>query len=306
MDPTTEAAPAASLESRIADRFSGTRQTAPTETQAPPETPPDTEQSTDTEATSESTAEETFELDHDGEKYVLPKKLEQSFMHHKDYTQKTQSLADTRRQIELVQQQARVAQSLAGFDQTLASEIQQLSAYDWALEQAKTINWASMSTEEMLRKKLEIDGYKDQRETLAKTIDGKRQEFMKTQQAEIEKIKAQSLEILKKRIPNWGEDVMKAIRSHAIQDGYTESELGSILDPRHAVTLWKASQYDALQAKATPTIPAAKTVKTTPSNPMPQRVKETLAFRKTLQKAPPGSPERKRAVEDRVASIFQR
>lgn len=315
MDQQTQVAPQASLQDRIANAFGGgdpkpkapaPRQEAPAQIEQPTETEAASGETTEEVEATSAPAEETFELEIEGEKYVLPKKLEKGFMQERDYTQKAQTLAETRKQVELVQEQARIAQMRATFDQSLASELQQLAAYDWALEQAKSTNWASLSTEEMLRKKLEFDGYKDQRETLHKQIEGKRQEFFTAQLAEIQKIKAQSLDVLKKRIPNWGEDTMKAVRAHALQDGYTEAELASILDPRHAMTLWKAQQFDQLQAQAKPSVAAAKIVKTSPTNPMPQHVKDKLNFRKVLQKAPPGSPERKRAVEDRVAGIFSR
>src|SRR6185312_13074674 len=105
----TEQAPAASVEDRIANIFGA----EPPKKQAVPQQAPVQEEPAQTEepqAASEeqpseeesaAPAEETFELEIDGEKFVLPKKLEKGFMQERDYTQKSQTLADQRRQIEL-------------------------------------------------------------------------------------------------------------------------------------------------------------------------------------------------------------
>jgi hypothetical protein len=47
-------------------------------------------------------------------------------------------------------------------------------------------------------------------------------------------------------------------------------------------------------------------VKTTSAKPMPQQTKEYLNYRKALAKTPEGSPERRKVVEGRIASIFTR
>ena len=65
-------------------------------------------------------------------------------------------------------------------------------------------------------------------------------------------------------------------------------------------------QWRKLQSKAKPTVEQAKTVKTTSAKPMPPATKDYLNYRKALSKAAPNSPERKKIVEGRIASIFSR
>jgi hypothetical protein len=84
----------------------------------------------------------------------------------------------------------------------------------------------------------------------------------------------------------------------------TEEELNSILDPRHVSILWKAQQYEKLKAQATPAANAAKNLRTTPTNPMPQHVKDKLAFRKEVSKHALGSVPQQRLVKDRIAKLF--
>lgn len=250
------------------------------------------------------TADETFELEVEGEKFVLPKKLEKGFMQEKDYTQKNQSLAEQRKSLDLVHEQARVAQLGQQFQAEAAQEIEQLRMLDAVIRQAQSTDWTQMGTEDLLRKRVELDSWRDQRNQLLETLNSKRQEWTTKQQAEFDRIKTQSLETIKKRIPSWNDSLVKSIKEHALSEGYTEAELSSIIDPRHAVTLWKAQQFDQLQAKAQKTVQDAKSIKTTPANPMPQKTKETLNFRKAIAKTPKGTPEHQRLVHDRVAKLF--
>lgn len=298
----TEQAPAASVEDRIASLFGG----APREEQAQDE--PVQSQSEAASEPQEGTepeappAEETFELEIDGEKFTLPKKLEKGFLQEKDYTQKAQTLAEQRRSLELAQHQQRVAAMNADFQKEVAPDLQQLQMIDWAVSQK--IDWSAMSTDEAFRKKLELDSLKDEKARLEKQIEGKRGDWANKQAQEIAKLRAQSLDTIKKRIPGWTDSTAKEIREFGLSEGMTEEELNSILDPRHVSILWKAQQYEKLKAKATPVAAAAKNVKTTPTNPMPQHVKDKLAFRKEVGKHATGSHQQQQLVKDRIAKIF--
>lgn len=309
----TEQAPAPSVEDRIASIFQGKPKAPANKAPAPKEQAQEEEvqeeptQTEETEAASESEedtpAEDTFELEHEGQKYRLPKALEKGFMQEKDYTQKSQSVAEQRRTLEMVQRQQRIAAMSGDFAQQIAQEQQQLQMIDWALSQP--INWQSLTTDEAIRKKIELDDWREQRGKIEKTIEGKRGEWGSKQAQEIAKLRAESLEVIQKKIPGWTEATAKEIRQHALSDGYTEEELNAILDPRHAVTLWKAQQFDKLKSSAKQTVASVKNVKTTAtSSPMPQNVKDKLAYRKAIAKTQPGSAEQRALVTNRIAKIF--
>src|SRR5688572_2610686 len=110
------------LESRIARIFGPKEPQAPPQQKAPQQRAPEPEPEVSLDADADSPdvsevqeegaadpapQEETFELDIEGEKYVLPKKLEKGFLQERDYTQKSQSLADQRRLVEVKEQQFR-------------------------------------------------------------------------------------------------------------------------------------------------------------------------------------------------------
>lgn len=308
-------APEASIGSRIESALFGTpkpkakpAQQAPQQARQPEPEPEPQAPSDEVEAAPEAeeaqapAEEETFEFEIDGEKYALPKKLEKAVMQQRDYTQKTMSLSEKEKNYEFLNEQARVSRLQRQFETEIAQELSQIQAYDAVLKQP--VDWASMTSDEAFRKKIQLDQWKDERAELERKIQGKHHEWSQKTEATIRDLQQKAQEILSKRIPNYSEATWKAVTEHAKNDGYTESELKLVLDPRHKVTLWKAQQYDEIKSKATKTVGEVKAVKTTSNNPMPQAVKDKLAFRKQIARAAPNSPEYKAAVEARVGSLF--
>jgi hypothetical protein len=296
------------LESRIANIFSPEpkapqprepQREAPREQEAP-----EVEASTDAGEEVETPQEETFEFEVEGERYLLPKKLEKAVLQEKDYTQKAQTLADQRRNIELKEQQIRTRELQQQFDSSVANEVRQLQMIDEVLKQP--IDWKSMSTDEAFRHKLELDNLEKQKNQLREQLSQKYNEFQQQTRKEQQELLNKSLEVVKKRIPAWDANVAKSIREHAINEGYSEVELAQLYEPRHAITLWKAMQFDQLQAKATPAVTQARAVKTTSANPMPQATKDLLNYRKAIAKTQKGSPAHQQLVRDRVAKLFSR
>jgi hypothetical protein len=309
----TEQAPAPSVEERAAAALFGApkQKAAPAAPPAPALT--ETEEGTapeiaelpeGTEATSEeSPAPETFEFEHEGEKWTLPKKLEKAIQNNRDYTQKSQEIANQRRALEVLNEQAKTMNMTREFESSVAAEMQQLAAYDQVLSQPMDTN---LGEADLLRSMVQRNQWKEQREAIARSVNGKHQQYMQNYDKAVGELKAKALDAVSKRVPGWNDALWTQIRDHAKTDGYTDSELSSISDPRHQITLWKAQQYDQLKAKATKAVTDVKAVKTTPSNPMSQQTKDKLAFNKMLKGTAPGSFERKQAVEARAASIFEK
>jgi hypothetical protein len=91
-----EQGPAPSIEERAAALFADEPQKEAT--QEEPKAPVAEE----AEATETQAPEETFEIEVDGEKFALPKKLEKAVLQERDYTQKAQAIAEQRKQFELL------------------------------------------------------------------------------------------------------------------------------------------------------------------------------------------------------------
>jgi hypothetical protein len=307
-EQTMEQGPAPSIEERVGKAFSNFMGfDKPQEKKAPP--PAESEQPTETaEAAPEETesppAEEFFDFEMDGQKYQLPKQLEKAVMQERDYTQKSQENAKLRKTFEALHQQQTVQNMQREFDASVAKEIQQLQAFESVLSQTGQINWAQMTTDEAMRQKIQLDQWKEQRDQVARELQVKYQQFGEKRAKAIEELKAKAIEVASQRIPNWSDQTQKSVKEHALSEGYTDSELSQAgLDPRHWVTLWKAQQFDLLKSKAAKTVNDVKSVKTTSSNPMPQQVKDKLAFNKAY-KAAANPIEQKQIVEKRIGAIF--
>lgn len=264
------------------------------------------EQTQETQAASQQQAEpaeETFELEYEGAKYQLPKKLEKAVMQERDYTQKNQSLAEMRKDVERQFAQIKLAQTEAAFRQSIAPDEQQVSVIDAVLQEYGKLNWASLNTDELVRKKLEMDQYKDMKSALENGIKAKRAQFDQQYQQELQRLKGEAAETLKKRI-NWSDETEAEVRSYVKELGITDAEYDGVYDPRHKQILWEASQFRKLKAGAKPAAEQVKAVKTTSSNPMPQKVKDKLNFNKAVAKTAQNSPERRKLLEHAAAAIF--
>lgn len=303
----------ASIESRIESALFGSpkpkakpqQQRQPIEQEPELQAPSDeSEAPNEAEAPEAPAAEETFEFELDGEKYALPKKLEKAVMQDRDYRQKTMSLSEKEKNYEILNDQARVSHMQRQFETEIAKELQQIQAYDAVLNQP--VDWNSMTPDDRHLKDLQIRQWEKERASLERQIQGKHHEWSQKTEAAIKDLQTKANELIAKRIPNYSEATWKAISEHAKNDGYTESELKLIIDPRHKTTLWKAQQYDEMRAKATKTVADVKAVKTTSNNPMSQATKDKLAFRKQIARAAPGTPEFRQAVEARVGSLFSK
>lgn len=267
--------------------------------------PQETAQETDAPSEAQESEPETFEHEVEGEKYVLPKKLEKSLMQERDYTQKSQQLADQRRSVELKEQQFRTRELESKFHNDVSAEIRQMQLIDEVLKQP--VNWQSMGTDEAFRHKIQLDDLRTQREQISQTVSQKYNQFREQQAKEFQALQNKTLEVVRQRIPNWNDTTAKEVTEHFRSRGLTDADFNLFNSNAEFIqTAWESMQYRKLQAKAKPTVEQAKSVKTTSSNPMPKDVKDRLSFRKAMQKAKPGTQERRHLIEDRVANIFGR
>lgn len=308
---------APSLHDRIESAFTGkpTRQRPqqePPQQQEQQEVTQETEQEPVAEVEAEAPAEgdqgappEMFELEFDGEKFTLPKKLEKGFMQERDYTQKSQGLADQRRSIELKEQQFRTRELQDKFNTDVANDVRQMQMIDAVLEQP--VNWNGMSTDDAFRHKIQLDDLSRQREKLAQSVQQRWQQFQQQQQAAQAELSRKTLEAVRSRIPNWNDAAAKEVTDHFRDRGLTDADFALFnQNPEFVQAAWEAMQYRKLQARAKPAVEQAKTVKATGAKPMPPATKDYLNYRKALSKTKEGSPERRKVVEGRIASIFSR
>jgi hypothetical protein len=296
--------PAAPESLSIADRVAAQFGITDEPPEAAPEAPiPETVEAAPGE---ESPAEEFAEVEYEGARYQVPKALEKAILQQKDYTQKTQSVAERERQYAVLQEQGRLQALKQRFESEAEADITRLKAYDQVL--SEKVEWESLDDQTAFRTQLQRNQWKEQRDELARALTQKHQQWVAEHDQALKDIRAKSLEVVSKAIPNWNDSLLAEIRTHGKQDGYTDVELQSIEnDPRHVKTLYKAAQYDKLMASKAQAVQTANKappmVKPGATRPMPQSVKNDLALRKA-QASATTSAEKARIIAQRLEGRF--
>ena len=193
------------------------------------------------------------EIDHDGEKYKVPKKLKDAFLRQQDYTQKTQAVAEQRREVE-ARQQALAQQAQA--QQAHIAEYAEAYSLDTQLKQYQQINWqALIDSDPVQAMKLDrqMRELQSRRDEVVSSVTHKQQQAQLNMQRENAKRMADGQAVLAREIKGWSPEVGKQLASLGRELGFNEEELASVNDPRTVKLLHKAWQFDQLMKKqATP------------------------------------------------------
>lgn len=263
------------------------------------------------EAPAEQVTDDLAEVEWEGAKYQVPAKIKDALMRQDDYTRKTQDLASARRETEAARELAIQRQLDVSFNESVAQESDQLKLIDTYLSQVQKVDWANMTTDQILRQKIEIDNLKEQRESIKNAIDGKRHQFNEGLNQKRAEMRAKSRELAAKSIRDFSEETEKDVIAWAKSEGLSDAEVDSVLmDPRSYKIMWKARQFDKVQAgtvKATETATkAARVLKPGGAGErMPQQVRDKLDFGKAMKGAKT-SGDKARVIEARLGGIFER
>jgi type I site-specific restriction endonuclease len=246
------------------------------------------------------------EVEYEGARYQVPKPLEKAILQQKDYTQKTQKVAEQERQYAALQEQGKLANLKHQFESHVESELTQLKAFDSVLSQP--MEWDKIPDAEVPRMLAQRAQWKEQRDALAQALQQKYQQFNQHYERAVGEAKAKAIEAVSKSIPNWSESTLKDLREYGKSDGYSDVELSAIdTDPRHVRTLYKAMQYDKLTASKAQAVQTATKappmVKPGSTRPMPQAVKDDFALRKAQSNAT-NSAEKARIIQRRLEGRF--
>ena len=256
------------------------------ETQEEPEESTDADGDDEPEDEVDPSAPEMVEVEWEGQLIEAPKSVAEALMRQSDYTQKTQEVAAQRKAIETQIAELDHKNKQFQFAESIRDEVlkaQQLeSQADQAYEYLRN-NVDSLSPTEIEKIKIAIEDTRKERDNLVKSLTTKQTEFQQASEQSLKELRNKGTEVLKQKIPGWGEEKAKQVRDYALNSGYTEAEISNVLDPRQVETLWKASQYDNLKSGVTP---AVKAVQAAPSikarNPMPKETRQKLDLRKKL------------------------
>jgi hypothetical protein len=172
-----------------------------------------------------------------------------------DYTKKTQSLAEQRKQVEAERTKIEEAAKLRDtYSQRLQVIEQMLSAQPeedlTALKDSDPVGYAIKVAEKMEREK-QLSAVRAEREAVQAKQAAEQQERLKAHLF-------QEAERLKAAIPDLadevkGEVIRKEIRDYAKSNGWTDQELSQVYDHRAVIALYRAMQFEKLQ-KAKPAV----------------------------------------------------
>lgn len=241
---------------------------------------------------------EEVEVEIEGEKYIVPKKISDRFIQHADYTRKTQDLAEMRRVAAAEREMTVVAKA---FDQATQQERQHLSLLDAQIAQYQNVNWGQMETQDLLRTRAQLDQLKEARAEIAKAVDAKRADLDAKIKSHTQEALQAGQRYIEQKIKGFDDSKKKQLLDYGLSEGYTQEELSKVIDPRVVVSLWKAAQWDALQA-SNPVITkraqqAAPVVRPGATQPQPSRVKQLT---QAIEKAP-NAKAKQAATEDYLA-----
>jgi hypothetical protein len=282
-----------SIEERLAAQFEPEQP----EVEAPTEQP-------EAEAPESEAQPEFVEHEYDGKVYQVPPELTDALMRQSDYTKKTTEVSERQRAIEQKELQLRASENERAFHQKVKDDINAIQRLDFQIEQWKSVDVTGMSSEELWKVSRQVDQLKDKRAELSNGINGKYQTYQSEQQQLQQEALNKAQESVAKLIKGWGPESQKAIREYALTEGYTSPELDSLADPRLVKTLWKAQQFDKLQAQQVQgRVKTVPTVKPGSSNPMPQQLKDQFAYKKQMSSAKTSS-QKAAVIQKRLESLF--
>ena len=252
--------------------------------------------------------EAVIEIEIDGELLEVPEKYKDYFLRQQDYTKKTQEVAEQRKAVEVALESVNQQKAQYEFAQKVQPIMQEIQVLSGQIDQANQYirdNLDSLSSTEIEKIRFGIDDAKSQIADKQQSIQGETQEFQQAQEQSFQELLKKGTEVLQQRIPNWGEESQKQVRDYALENGFSEAEVNSLVDPRHVEVLYKAAQYDALKSGAKPAI---KTLKQAPKvksrNPMPEATKQKLNLRKKLKSQNLSNSQKAGLIGDSVADRF--
>ena len=182
------------------------------------------------------------------EREVTLDELIRGYQLEADYTKKTQSLAEERKQVE--SDRVRIQEA----NQLRDQYAERLQIIEQMLQQQPTENLEQLKETDPIGYAVKV-AEQQQKEKQLQAVQAERARIAQQQQAEqsqmLSQHVAQEAEKLAQTIPDFadkekGEPIRKEIRSFAKSIGWTDQELASVYDSRAVLTLYKAMQYDKL------------------------------------------------------------
>jgi len=242
-----------------------------TEEAAPTEEEESTEETQDESLEEESEeeeedSEETEERAVEGEEFVYAvningeehqvslDELLKGYSRQSDYTRKTQELSDQRKEIEAnhTQWNAEIQQIQMERQQYVNALQNVIENSMGSLDQFATIDWNTLKNDNPLEYITKRDEYREVQDKV-RQAQHQQQQAQQTYQQESQRNHQRVLQEehgkLIEALPEWKEaqsrqQLSSEIKDYALSQGYTSEEIGSLIDHRSLMTLYKAMKFD--------------------------------------------------------------
>jgi hypothetical protein len=186
----------------------------------------------------------------EGKSYKVPKELKDMVLMHKDYTQKTQAVAEQRRAVD------ERAQALESRERIMAQTFDKAVEFrdvQNRLTQYEQIDWQSLAEQDPAQAtRLNIAYQQLQREAQTKwnALQQANSQAEQLTQEQRQQQLVQAEQDLKARLPNFGPQLAEKIVTTAKDSyGFTPQELEGLTDARHVHVLHDAMKWRELQAQ---------------------------------------------------------
>jgi len=279
-DQVAEQSPQSRLEAMLGDSIESDvkanldapeeKEQAPLEAEAEAEVPEEVTEEEATDEEPEAEAEEVEQSEEDEVPAILKLKVNGEEVEKPideivalaqqglDYTQKTQQVAEQRKELEAyaeqIKMQEQAFQEQMQLNNVLIEDVAKITSLDQQLNQYANVNWQQLSDNDFVEAQKLFFTYnqlQQERSQLVSQFEAKKQQVVQKQtQLMSEKI-AKGKEILAKEIPNWSPETNQALLSTGKDYGFSDAELNSIVDPRHVKVLHDAMQWRKLQQNST-------------------------------------------------------
>jgi len=173
-----------------------------------------------------------------------------------DYTQKTQQVAEQRKELEVLQEQIiaqqHELQQGAQLSGALVEDVAKITSLDQQLAQYQNVDWQRLSDSNVVEAQklfFQYNQLQQERSNAVSQFEAKRQQALSQQQQIIADKVQKGREQLAKEIPNWSQETTQEIVSVGKEYGFTDNELNAIIDPRHVRVLHDAMQWRKLKSK---------------------------------------------------------
>jgi hypothetical protein len=190
---------------------------------------------------------------------VSEDELIKGYSRQQDYTQKTQQLAEYKRQMDVAAQQmqqevAQTQQMRSQYVDALSTAIDSNYAH---LQQYANVDWERLKTEDREEYLTKRDDYRQAQEGIQE-LQVKAQQAQQQQEQEMQ---VQHRQVLQEEhakmvsiLPEWNDPdtqraIAKTISEFALTKGYTQEELSQLVDHRSILVLMQAKAYEDMTRK---------------------------------------------------------